>query len=275
MRKSVLLFWSLFVGVIIFAFGVQFAYSQVSNQFPTTSPSSGAHHTSSQVACNNCITSGNIADGTVDSSDIKDGTIRDQDIGNGAGIFSRKINGANGWHFTTGIMPNRDTWYPAQATDLVVGNGAGVMGMGSWTGAFIELSCDPAGVIVPSFNNPTTIIPNGIRKSGGLDFFNLYRYTDLVTYVSSSMNAMNVVPYAVRNQGNTFSQSLRVRSAINGANLEFSRGYVGNSPPYPSGNGALSGTPLEPEATAFECVVKILSLCREGPLAENSCGPVY
>ncbi len=264
MNRGVVLFWCLFVGILVFAFGVQFAYSQTGG-FATTQPSSGVSHTANQIVCDNCISSGNIADGAVTGTDISDASIGDVDIGVGAGIFSRKINGANGWHFTTGVMPVIDTWYPAISTDLTAGSGAGVMGMTSWSNAIVELTCDPAG-----FVSPSTIISNGIRKYGGIDFLNLYRFTDIITPVS---NSMNFGPYIARNSANTFSQSLLVRSSSGGQSLEFSRGYVGTSPNYPAGFGSLTGTPIEPQAQAFECVVKVLSLCSGGPGDHASCGP--
>ena len=45
MSKGVVLFWSLFVGILVFAFGVQFDYSQ-NGGFAITSSSSGVSHTS-------------------------------------------------------------------------------------------------------------------------------------------------------------------------------------------------------------------------------------
>ncbi|MEK6846717.1 MAG: hypothetical protein AABY16_00965, partial [Nanoarchaeota archaeon] len=137
MNKSVVLFWSLFAGVLIFALGVQFAYSQSGGFATTTPPPSTAWHPASSVVCDNCITSGNIADNAVGSAEIATGAIFDGDVSNTAGIFTRKISGANGWHFLTGALPNNLATFTPLST---IGN----MGMTTWAGSYVEVICDPA-----------------------------------------------------------------------------------------------------------------------------------
>lgn len=264
MKKGVFLFWTLFSAVIVFALGVQFAYSQ-GVAFSTTAPPSGVYHSSNEVVCDNCISSGNIANNAVTGSEIADGTINDGDVNVGAGIFSRKINGANGWHFTTGLMQTTNTWYPAIATDLVSGGGAGVMGMTNWNNAIIELACDPAIVSAGS------VVGNDIRLYGGFDFFNIFRTNNLFMSVAPS-----TVPtaYYARNALGTFNQTLLVRPSAGGNSLEFSRNYQGSSPTYPASMGApFGGQQIEPQAQAFECVVKVLSLCSGAPGSGATCGP--
>jgi hypothetical protein len=240
MKKSVLLFWCLFAGIMIFAFGVQFAYSQYNNQFPSTPPS-GAYHTSSQVVCDNCIASGNIADNAVTTAEILDGTISDPDVSGGAGIFVRKINGANGWHFLTGTLPNNINTYTPLST---IGN----MGMINWVGSFVEILCD----------NAAGGVSGVITSSGGLALGGIYRYNHNIYKINAGQS---LLVYSATD-GTSNRQNLYMRPASGGSNFEFAREYVGT---------ASSWTTNEPQITGFDCVIKLLSLCSGGTAGGATC----
>ena len=244
MRKSVILFWGLFAGVVIFALGVRFAYSQPGG-FAITPPASGGWHSASSVVCDNCITSGNIGDNAVTGSEIADGTITDSDVAV-TSVFTRKINGANGWHFSTGNMPNVNQWYPLSLT--------GDMHMTQWTGSYVDIVCDDyaggsSGVIIPS---------------GGMGLSNLLRYNHRIIYLNPAPTS--AIIYSTTNNINppTNYQYLYIRLSSNAQNFEFMRQYV-------PGTGWSGATGIEPQITNFECVIKLLSLCDGGSSFGATC----
>jgi len=241
------LFWTLISVLIVFALGVQFAYSQ----FATNTPSSGAWHDASNVVCNNCINSGNIANNAVTGAEIADGTITDPDV-LVTSVFTRKINGANGWHFSTGNMLNVNQWYPLSLT--------GDMHMTQWAGSYVDIVCDDyaggtSGVIIPS---------------SGMGLSNLLRYNHRIVYLNPA--PISNIIYSTTNNVNppTNYQRLHMRLSSNNQNFEFMREYA------PGGGWAtVTGPPvvigIEPQITNFECVIKLLSLCDGGSSFGATC----
>lgn len=242
MKKGAFLFWSLFSAVIVFTLGVQFAYSQSNTPFLTNPPSSGVWHNPGEIVCADCITSANLATGSVNAGEITDGAIADADVSNNAGIFSRKINGANGWHFLTSqtSLPNSGTTWTSLSTP-------GSMGMSNWAGSFIEIMCDSA-------SSSGRIIATGGQGLGGI-----LRYNHNVLKLN-----LNVPVMVYQATDGVRSQELWIRTVNNGANLEFSRTYI-----VPSANPTFSAN--EPEISNYECMIKVLSLCYNGPSGGASC----
>ncbi len=245
MNKSVVLFWCLFAGILVFAFGVQFAYSQ-SGGFATTQPSSGVSHIANEIVCDNCITSANVADGTITNAEIS----------NNAGIFSRKIAGANGWHFNTGPMPTTNTWYPAIGTgSTFVGGGIGAIGMLQWANSYVEIICD-------DFSGSVTGV---IPSNGGLSSTGLLRYNHNIIKINPQNSLYKIYSVTDNSQTPTSYQYLSMSEAP-GGKLQFLRQYA-------PGTGWTGAGGKEPEITNFECVVKILSLCNGGSDGGATCGP--
>ena len=252
MNKGVVLFWSLFVGILVFAFGVQFAYSQ-SGGFAITSPSSGVSHTSNEIVCNGCINSANIADGAVTSFDVLDGTISDSDVSNYAGIFSRKINGANGWHIVTPEMPTSGNyWHPKVNSNLPLNN---------FSGVYVEIICGRT-----SSASGGVIDYGDIISFGGKGHGDLIRHNQQIILLTQGQN---FTVYSATNDATpqTNYQYLQMKLATNGRDFHFSRQYA-------PGTGWSGVGGKEPEATRFLCVVKPLSLCSDGNGGlQASCGP--
>ncbi|MSS74584.1 hypothetical protein EXS72_03015 [Candidatus Pacearchaeota archaeon] len=234
MKKGMFLFWSLFVGIIVFALGVQFAYSQSTSYFATTTPTTGVSHTPSEIVCNGCVSGTNIADGS----------ILDGDVSGGAGIHTRKINGANGWHFSTGEMPNVDEWYIATATD-------GTM-LTDFTGSLVEITCDP---LYPNFFLGNILTKSGYQPQGNYIFNqNIIRLdSSKIVYQSSGAYSGNAI-------NSNYQKLLVTVNSNNMQSLKFMRQF----------NGV---PPFEQQATNFECIIKLISKCPTGPGYQQTCGP--
>ncbi len=243
MQKGVILFWVLFSLTLVFALGVQFAYSQSSSPFATSVPSSGVSHDSSEILCSDCITSNNLADGSVTSGEIATGAIYDSDVSTGAGIFSRKINGANGYHFTTGVLSNVNQWYST--------NYIGSTGMGSYDWSRIQITCEPL----------LTTPDNQITVRAGLGKDSIYRENSRMIYFSGvSSTQIFSVYLATSNNGAIVYQQLDLRlNPSDSTQFQFRRMN-------PSVNAN------EPAASTFECYFEILSTCANGPSFGSSCG---
>ncbi len=244
MKKGMFLFWSLFVGIIVFALGVQFAYSQTGNPFATTTPSSGAYHNPSEIVCNDCITSANLGSGSVAGSEILDGAIADVDVSNGAGIHTRKINGANGWHFSTGEMPNVDEWYVATGTD-------GTM-LSDFSNSLIEITCDPI------YSNQ--LLGNILPKSGYQPQGNYIFNQNIMRLDGTKMVYQSSGAYSGSSANSNYQRLSVIYTPNTLDSISFMRQF----------NGV---PPFEQQATNFECIIKLISKCPTGPGYQQTCGP--
>lgn len=229
------MFWTLFSAVITFALGVQFAYSQ-SGGFPTT-PSSGVYHTSSEVVCNDCITSANIQAGGVGTDEIANNNIMNDDISSGAGIHTTKINGDNGWHAMQTIsntIVNDDEWYVLP----VQGSG---MPNGGWANTRLEIICDDAAY-------------PGINSAGGMGLNALIRYNHKVIFLNPGSSSL---VYSVNGASSNNYQYIELRPSSTNSNLEIKRQYS------PGSNWQNIITTIvipgiEPKITALECLIKLI-----------------
>ena len=193
----------------------------------------------------------NIATNAVTSLDVLDGTISDSDVSNVVGIFSRKLNGANGWHIATSEMPTSGNWYNVINTNLPVN---------SFDGAYVEIIC--GGTI----SSGSGLANGNIGSVGGKGYGNLMRYNQQIILLTPGQT---FTVYRTTNDATpqTNYQYLQMRLATNGRDFEFSRQYV-------PGTGWSGAGGIEPEATRFICVVKPLSLCSDGNGGlQASCGP--
>lgn len=234
MKKGMFLFWSLFVGIIVFALGVQFAYSQSTIYFATTTPTTGVSHTPSEIVCNGCVSGTNLADGS----------ILDADISNSAGIHTRKINGANGWHFSTGEMPNVDEWYVATGTD-------GTM-LSDFSNSLIEITCDPI------YSNQ--LLGNILPKSGYQPQGNYIFNQNIMRLDGTKMVYQSSGAYSGSSANSNYQRLSVIYTQNTLDSISFMRQF----------NGV---PPFEQQATNFECIIKLISKCPTGPGYQQTCGP--
>ncbi len=193
----------------------------------------------------------NIATNAVTSLDVLDGTISDSDVSNVVGIFSRKLNGANGWHIATPEIPTSGNWYNVTNTNLPVN---------SFNGSYVEIICGRA------LSSGSGLAYGNIGFVGGKGYGNLIIYNQQIILLTQEQN---FTVYGTTNDATsqTNYQYLPMKFATNGRDFEFSRQYV-------PGTGWSGVGGIEPEATRFICVVKLLSLCSDGNGGlQASCGP--
>ena len=225
-------FWILIIGILVFVLGVQFAYSQSGNTpFASSAnpiPAGSPWHDASKIWCDNCITGNNLANNAVTSSKIADGAISDGDVGIGAGIFTRKINGANGWFFFVNV-PNAGVDAPVPAT------GVGVMGMASWTNAVVDIICDST----PDYDLKDM---NGAQYGVPSSTSPIYRNNHHILKLDSTYKEI----YLASTDPN-IHQRLEVKVG-SGEILNFRK----TNP---------NADVREPVSNKFECMIKVLSLC--------------
>lgn len=226
MRKRERLYLGLFALIIVL--GVAgFVYSQTFLPSTGTVPNPG--HVSEQILCVGCV----------DTANIKDGAILDGDVSNGAGVYTRKINGANGWQINTGPLTDQHTQPITQGWADVANTGA--LGQSDWNLAIAEFICE------------SNWLTNSKIQSYGGSQRNYYKWNHNIVRLSASGTAGTEVEVyraeAATNPSANY-QSLKVRAKPGGPGiLQFRKEYLGTP---------ISG---ESEALGFSCVIKVLSLC--------------
>ncbi|MGV8142418.1 MAG: hypothetical protein ACP5NS_02165 [Candidatus Pacearchaeota archaeon] len=235
MKKVNFLFWAMFSSLVIFALGIQFAYSQ----FATSTPSTGVSHDSSDIVCNDCINSANIGVGAVGSGEVLDGAIINADVSSSALIHTSKLDGDNGWYVPTGVLANVNQWYPAPVTSS--------LGISSWSGKTFEMICGSAAEI--SVGTGTFVIGSTsiYRNNHKISTFTagtqteVYRASDSAPWPSGSQR-----------------QTLEVRfNPASPAQLEFRRTWTPGS--IIGAGTSCGGSTCEPQYTQFYCVLKLIS----------------
>ncbi len=170
-------------------------------------------------------------------------------MSNGAGIFTRKINGANGWFFIVDVPAAT----AGQFVDIAATSSA-VMGMGSWPNSFVDIVCEPR--VGNNVIAGHSWVDDDIEVFAGSVYHTsnayVYRNNHHVMKIASTPKTV----YIARTDPN-IHQKLEVQAG-SGSSLAFKR----TNPTADS---------REPVATRFECAIKVLSLCPGGPGDKSAC----
>lgn len=208
--------------------------------FSTSPPSSGVYHDSTEVVCDNCISSSNLASNSVNSIEITDGQILNQDISDGAAIRRNKLYAYKG-HFIQGIAFG--------ANQMTILPGSSSWGVTNWNSKRLDILCDTgpandadlfeyAGVtdhfsattyekiynhyIAYLFTSPTgagTVANIGDPAYGWVKIYDAYRRTAGTSITTTGTRAL----YARPNPSN--AAELQVGQIVTGAGLGYTPSY--------------------------------------------------